>query len=242
MEWSGVVNRCQILDVFDFCRSTDFFSKRIVIICIIISALSPIFLLNITDRYMNVFHDGALIRCVFGFACGLLCWQIPSGIMTFKMPKLLDNIFEILSVFFVTLFVIKVGSTNISVTAPFLFSIVLIIFSRARGLISSILTSRTMIFNGTLSYSIYLIHSFIIFRYINVVSAVARKTGLPLIEYDGTAAKLTASPFVNFLLVAILFAGVLAMAWLSYRFIEEPGRDYGKRLARNWSSAKPIRK
>lgn len=46
-----------------------------------------------------------------------------------------------------------------------------------------------------------------------------------------------ASPWIGDLLFVIVLAAVLAGATATYRLIEAPARDYGKRIARRFASA-----
>ncbi|MBT2188914.1 acyltransferase family protein [Sphingobium nicotianae] len=199
-------------------------------LCILVALAVPPYLAVLTDRNINVGHDGALARCLYGFAMGLLCWKLPARLRERSNAPWVDDALELAMVALCVAFVWVAGVTRLSLAAPLVFFLVVVIFSRQRGIVSRLLGRAPFVMLGTLSYSIYMIHGFLLWRYLNVLSVGARFTGLDLVRSVGGETRLTSDPLLYGLLVAVFFAGVLVAAHLSCRLIEEPGRNLGKTL------------
>jgi peptidoglycan/LPS O-acetylase OafA/YrhL len=85
---------------------------------------------------------------------------------------------------------------------------------RNTGRFSPLLNSPPLVWLGDISYSLYLLHWFVLF----VTTEIARR--LPSLDF----ANLTLAP--SLALIAVLIAVSLALATLSFRFIEVTGRRW----------------
>lgn len=211
--------------------------KWIVPLCVATALLAPLYLGYLTDRNIGVFHDGALVRCLFGFAMGVLCWKLPDAIRERALPAWADQLLELGAVALTVTFVALVGIDRLSLAAPFVFACAVAIFSRQRGAISRILQLQPFVIVGNLSYSIYMIHWFLLWRYLNVMGVVERLTGLNLVATGNGHTGLTGGPLVQGISTAIFLVGVLVTAHITYTLIEQPGRKLGQMIVRR--QAKP---
>lgn len=204
-------------------------------VCIAIALAAPIYLFSLSDRYINAMHDGALVRCLFGFSLGVVAWYLAPRIQQIDLRfKWADSVFEVAAVALVIWFTSLLGSGPTTLAAPFLFFVTVIIFSRQRGVVSDLLLTRPLETLGTLSYSIYMVHIFLLYRFVNVLGIVEGRTGLDVMASQDGHNMIGGTPLVADILTLLFASGVLVTAYLSYRLIERPGQATGKRLLAGW--------
>lgn len=201
--------------------------RFIVPICLAVVLIAPVLLAMGSVRNLNAFHDGAMWRCLFGFAMGVLCWKLPAAIREVRLPAWTDHVLELAAVTVCLAFVAAAGAEHISLAAPALFLFVVSVFSRERGIVSVYLRMAPMVLIGRLSYSIYLVHLFVVWRLVDALAALGSATGMGLTVDGG----LTSNPAISVPLTLAMFAVILGLSWCTYRFVEEPGRRLGRRLA-----------
>ena len=197
-------------------------------ICIIISIAAPTFLAVQSDRYMNVLHDGALVRCMFGFALGIIGWRFAAWAVSIRLPQWMDHAVELGAAAAIILFVSLAGAGPLSLGAPFLFLAAVLLFARERGIVSIWLRRGPFLFVGGLSYSIYMIHTFLQFRLVNV----AELAGTRLVEIADGHSHLAGRGLLGDAVSLFFLALVILCAYASYRLIEKPAL----RMTRKWIS------
>lgn len=214
--------------------------RFIVPLCVIIVITAPLSLAIGSDRYMYVFHDGALTRCLFGFATGIICWKLLGMGRETRMDPLVSLGLELGATCLCLTLVYWAGAGRLSLLAPVVFAVAVLVFAREGGALSRMLCSRPLVEVGKLSYSIYMVHLFIIWRALNALSVVDKVTGWNMVEQHGAGTRLVDNLLVSSALSIGLLAGILVAAWATHKFIEMPGRDLGRRLAaRDRSSRSP---
>lgn len=199
---------------------------------IVAAVAAPIFLAVQSDRYMNVLHDGALVRCIFGFGLGVIGWRLAQWVLSISLPQWADHAFELGTVAAIILFVSLAGAGPFSVGAPFLFLAAVLIFARERGCISACLRTAPFVLIGGLSYSIYMIHTFLQFRLTNAATLVGKVSGLPIVETADGHSSFAASGFLADAISLFFLALVILFAYGTYRLIERPAQ----RISRKWIS------
>ncbi|MBO9574326.1 MAG: acyltransferase [Sphingobium sp.] len=204
--------------------------RLIVPLCLLTVLIVPVYLAYLTDRNMGVFHDGALARCLFGFATGVLCWKLPERIREHALPRWADHLLEFTVVGLCVAFVTIAGVDRLSLAAPLVFVLAVGVFSRERGVLSALLKRAAFVTVGNLSYSIYMIHWFLLWRFFNMLALAERITGLDLVATRDGQTGLGGSPALQVASMLVFLAGVLLAAFLSYRLIEKPGQKLGKML------------
>lgn len=200
--------------------------RFIVPIALAVAVAAALWLLSIGGIAQN--HDNALIRSMYGFALGCLAAQLvlrwPG---TFGLGSAAATSLEIGLVVAVILFVERIGAAPASVLAGPLFLIAVLTFAAERGGVSRLLMRRPFVLIGTLSYSVYMTHFFLERRIRAVMKLVEHRTGLILLVEPGRALpELATSAMVVFVTLSI----VIAVAFLSYRWIERPGQIWSRGL------------
>ena len=209
----------------------------LVPICVGLVIAALLIIPTLTDRYMLVFHEGALLRCLYGFSLGVLGWYfMPLWERISLGGKAIATLIEIAVVLGVAVLVAAAGSGPLSMAAPLMFFIAVMVFARQGGAVSTLLLKAPFVLLGTLSYSIYMIHVFMVYRLVNFLTLVENKTGwdVAATTADGKNAIGGSAWFGDFVSVSFLLL-VVACAYVSYRLIEEPGQRFG----RNWGKREP---
>ena len=200
--------------------------------CLLAAIAAPMFLAVQSDRYMNVLHDGALVRCIFGFALGVIGWRLADRAASISLPRWADHAVEIGIAAIIIMFVSLAGGGPSSLGAPFLFLIAVLIFCRERGCVSALLTRGPFLLIGGLSYSIYMIHTFLQFRLVNAATLLGKLSGKQIVETADGHNSLAATGLMADAISLFFLALVISFAYGSYRLIERPAQ----RISRKWIS------
>ena len=111
-----------------------------------------------------------------------------------------------------------------------LFALAMLVFSSQRGMVSRMLLMPLPRFLGQISYSIYMTHPLILFVAFELIKRVGTRHGFTFAEHG----HITAPPLAGELITIMMLVAVVALAWLTYRAIEVPARDWirhaGERL------------
>ncbi len=180
-----------------------------------------------SPKWLDATYELGVVRCLFGFSLGVLLHPLVVRLDSAKLGRLATPL-EIATVIACCAFVAAAQGAA-TLLAPILFAFAIYVFSCEAGLVSRLLRTRPLLLVGTLSYSIYLLHAFVQGRFVD------------LLEYDGNAqwgrliGKLAASrrdtlgdiaTWPADLAALLMLALVIGLAWLSYRFVELPGRRW----------------
>ncbi|MCW2362185.1 MULTISPECIES: acyltransferase family protein [Sphingobium] len=201
-------------------------------VCGVIVIGAPIFLALNTDRFLNVFHDGALVRCLFGFALGMVGWRCAASAHAIRVAGWVDHLIELVVVATVMMFVSLAGAGPLSLAAPLVFLISVLVFAREKGICSRVLKLAPFVLLGTLSYSIYMIHGFLYYRFLNGLAVAQRFLGVDLIvRVDGHSQVGGTALFGDGM--TLLFVGIVVLcSVVSYRLVEMPGQRLARRLVK----------
>jgi peptidoglycan/LPS O-acetylase OafA/YrhL len=156
-----------------------------------------------TGGYFNQWNGSfAILRCLPEFLAGMLLYSgYQSGIFA--------------SVLATDAALLHLSAPDLAIIP--LFPLLILAAVRNTGRFSPLLNSPPLVWLGDISYSLYLLHWFVLF----VTTEIARR--LPGLEF----AKLPLAP--SLALIAVLIAVSLALATLSFRFIEVTGRRWLRR-------------
>jgi peptidoglycan/LPS O-acetylase OafA/YrhL len=208
-----------------------FAGKWIVPVALAIALPMPFLVYRVNYGSMDAFHDGALFRCLCGFALGVVAfrmlpvWESASARIGFAA----GTIVEILLVF-AAVYLARGGRMDVlAFVAPFLFFLAVSWFARERGAVSALLKRQPFVLLGTLSYSIYMTHHFLSLRAINVLQ-LAGKLSHGRFSFVTPDGQIGPNPLVSDVLILLILAGVLVVAWFTYRFVEHPGRVWSRKL------------
>lgn len=214
------------------------FAGRLISPISLVIALAGILVLaNMTDRYLVVIHDGALLRCMLGFALGIVAWRIAAAVASVQLAGWSDTLLELGVVAASIALIAFAGSGPLSLAAPALFFVAVLTFSRERGAISRLLHRAPFILVGTLSYAIYMVHTFLQYRFVNGLKLVEKLTGLDLVAtIDGIAGVGGSTLFSD--AMSLVFLGiVILVAYACYNWIELPGQRFARSRVPAWRPA-----
>lgn len=184
--------------------------------------------------YMNATYDYGFFRCVAGFFVGVLVHRLyvrlgePSASVSRNLPWL-----ELASLVLVVAFVWKAGVTALSLAAPFVFAIPLLLIAYERGPVSRLLLTRPFRALGDWSYSIYMVNLFVVLMIERAANAAEKLLGRSVWTTTGTGERLleVGPKWTMDLLAIVYLAAVLLMAAITYRLVEDPARRFFNRLA-----------
>lgn len=169
--------------------------------------------------------NAGIVRGLLGFSAGVLGWHVYRRYFSeIAMSPARATAWEMLTTVAMLAAVANLPLVSLPVGVASFMAVVLV-YARDRGAISRLLARPLPVLLGTLSYSIYMIHS--------PVLAGAR-AGLLRIESlaGGGIVEGFTGPVAADLLALALLAAICALSTLSYRFIEAPAREWSRRVAK----------
>jgi peptidoglycan/LPS O-acetylase OafA/YrhL len=198
-----------------------------------VAIVAPLLIARVSTTGMNITYDWGLVRCIFGFALGVACCRIyrrwPAVMHAASRAQM--TTLELLVVLAVVLFVCQAGTGGLSILAPFLFAAAVLVFAAEGGWVSGLFRSRPLRWLGTVSYSIYMTHYFLVVLVPTVFKHGLHRDYSALMPVPGEAPievfgrnDLEGTSF--YLLVLAL---TLILSAFTYRWIEKPGRDWSRR-------------
>jgi peptidoglycan/LPS O-acetylase OafA/YrhL len=217
--------------------------RRSVLIAVTIAILAPIAILLLSRHspVADVSYDFGALRCLFGFSVGHLTYRLfktrasrcsPGGVASWS-PYFIEGAAAVGIVGFVS----NAGNGAATMAAPFVFAAAIYVFAQEGGPLSLLLRSKPARRLGDWSYSIYMTQALIITLLIELCSAVEKMTGTALLRpvggVDGELFTLNVpySAAVADGLTLICLGFTITMSALTFRLVENVGRDYFSRLA-----------
>lgn len=183
--------------------------------------LSGLIFAGSTSDDLHITFQGGFLRCVFGFAMGVLTYHAFR-----RFGGLGGNGWEI--VFLVgTVVYVSFAEDALTFAAPFVFSGMIFVLASQRGIVSRVLEVNVFQMLGLFSYSIYMIHNFVHGRFAEVLQV----TGLVDVSVNSAGVtRLESSPLVSDLVTLVMLAVLVFGSWITYTLVEKPGRNLSRRL------------
>ena len=214
--------------IFAFVYILSFRFKILIKLLYIILILGSITLLffktNILD---DATYQNGIFRCILGFFLGSICYFIRLRIKDLKIPFV--NIVEIAIIVGIIFFIVYYGRSRVSIIAPFIFFGVIFIFSFEQGIASRILKFDLFQSLGRWSYSIYMIHAFLIVLMGRVLTILEKIINTPLkVQYVSDDGLITTPFFFKNMyfmdVMTVFYLMVLIMlSAFCYTYIEKKG-------------------
>jgi peptidoglycan/LPS O-acetylase OafA/YrhL len=193
-------------------------------------------------------YDLGFVRCLYGFLVGHVTYRI---FRAAGKAKFNATILEWGALIAIVVFVSMGAHSSVSLLAPLVFAAAVFVFAFEVGPVSYLMSNKVNDWLGRVSYSIYMWQAFIIFNFVDrPVSIIEKMTGRVLTTTEGVSSALggeagkliVLGDHVLPLVVTLLLVGVLvAVASVSYYWIELPGQKLFARLGRWGNLPPPVR-
>ncbi|WP_199555241.1 acyltransferase family protein [Sandaracinobacteroides hominis] len=179
---------------------------------------------------MHIVPDHGLLRCFFGFGLGGLLALLYPAVEPHvrRLGPTLLSVLEVAAILGVGVFVALSYDNAASFLAPVVFTIAVLVFAAEGGVVARRLHGRFWLRAGVLSYSIYLVHQFVMARYHGVLGWLDRRD---IFRLDPT------NPWHMDLQTLVVLGLVWVAAECTWRIAEKPGQQLGARLAKRWREA-----
>jgi len=163
-------------------------------------------------------------RCVYCFFLGTFIWKLP------RRGRFNGTIAEIIAILASIVSLLWTNQHLQFVVCPLIFSVTIYIFSCKKGYISRYFAdSKSFIYLGDISYSIYIVHFFVAFSLYNSVKVILPKIGFRITTAPPDLVLINGSMIIMDVLTAMYLVMIVVLASLTYRFVEKPGiRIFGK--------------
>jgi hypothetical protein len=170
-----------------------------------------------------------ILRGIAGFGLGMGCWGLWRQ---WSAVPLAPGIATALELAALPLILLVLGYSTNYFQVDLLFALTVLLFAREAGAVSRALGTAPARWLGAISYSLYMVHMFVVGRICDVIAVVQEWVGARwIITRLGGEDTLLLAPLPA-TLVALGMVGIsLIVAWLAWRFVEWPARAASRRLA-----------
>ena len=196
-------------------------AKRHIVLLLLPVVLASALALWVLVGNMYTYFDWGLIRCILGFSVGVLTWHAHRAAWLRSGTAL-----ELMTIGLIVVFVWHAGTTKLSLAAPVVFALAVLVFAVEAGAVSRLLRAPAWLWLGAHSYSIYMVHLLVVLLLIDCAKLLSLG-GIDLISGSTIGRRVWEGDAVY--LVYLLL--VLGLAALTYRWIEVPTRAWFRRLA-----------
>jgi peptidoglycan/LPS O-acetylase OafA/YrhL len=200
-------------------------------VALLLALVGLIVLARFSQLGMRETYHWALARCGFGFFLGTLTYE---AWRRGAANALSGSWSELAGVVLVLAFITYVpGHSTLEYFATPLFCIVVLIFSGDRGILSHALARRAPAALGRWSYSIYMVHTLVLVVFFSAAHIGELVLGKRwLIHLPGGGAMVEgAGEVATTLMFAAYLGATIALAALTWRYIEKPGQRFFARVA-----------
>lgn len=207
------------------------FTGRFALPLALIAAAAAGWALTFRIDALQAPFSSQILRGVLGFGLGVGCWHVwerTAGTGLSAAAATLAEAAALLSCAAVIAWsdYFEAGF----VIADLTFMAAVLIFAGQRGAVSRLLCLPPFLLLGTLSYSIYMVHSMVIGRGADVLRWLGQ--GALVLEGNLPVRRIVAqTPLLADLFGVILLALSVAVSWLTWRFIEDPARRWSRGIA-----------
>jgi peptidoglycan/LPS O-acetylase OafA/YrhL len=188
------------------------------------------------DPLSTITGEGAIL-CIYCFFIGMLTYIVARPPLARRGSS---SIWEWLALLLTAAAFLGVVPWR-SVFNPLIFAFVVLILSFQSGAVSKLLGHRSLVYLGTISYSMYMVHFTILALLDGAVRVLASKGHFKIIRFGvGESGYLidTGHQWQMDLLALVYLMVVVAVASVTYRIIEVPFRDRFNRIAERMTPAR----
>ncbi len=209
-----------------------FLAPRFRTLSSLLLAILGVVVLARFSRYgMRETFDWGIARCLYGFFTGVLTYEVWQTGRTKHFGGTLAEAAMLAAVIAFLTFV--PGNRTLEYLATPLFALAVLAFAGERGIVSRLLTSRPAAALGRWSYSIYMVHTLVLAVLFSALHTgeIAFHSQWLIDLKDGRAILELGSGPADDALMLLYLAAAVALAALTWRWIERPGQRLFSRLA-----------
>lgn len=173
-----------------------------------------------------------LLRGLTGFGLGMATYELWLRVRHVDVPPRLASLAELALAAAV---VAALASGAELLLTDLVFALVVLLFAFERGVLSALLRRRMFVWLGALSYSIYMLHGFVIGRTYDALLVAQSFTGRQLVERVPGMNLLAMHPLPGALVMAGMLGVTLVASYVTWRWIEDPARRWSKRKVATWN-------
>jgi peptidoglycan/LPS O-acetylase OafA/YrhL len=193
----------------------------------------------------NVIGFGRLLqRGLLGFPMGVACYWLHQRLRQVEPGAVVLSLAECALLIALVWVLALPGKSNAwLIGLDALFAAMVLVFARDGGIVSRMLRWRPLIALGQLSFALYMVHLFFVIlpnRFLpRLFVAIGHADWIRPGRHTFGLESVAPPPLIATLITLGLIALALGAAWLAWRFIEEPARQWTRRLAPP-TSAPPV--
>lgn len=194
-----------------------------------LAALGAGVVMGFSDNHIDTSIDYGYFRCLYGFFTGCLVYRLYQAAGGRRLSRPAGGLAEAGALLAVVAFVSAAGGNALSLAAPLLFGLVVLVFAFEAGPVSRLLATSPFQRLGAWSYSIYMVHALVIAILQKGTMVAQGILGRPLFverRIDGETDRLISfgdAWTMDLVGVGYLLA-VIGLSALTYRFVELPGQ------------------
>jgi len=221
-----------------FAVATFIFRQKTVIVAALVCVAAPVFLGVFSELNMHTTYEYGYIRCIFGFAAGMLTYDIHNRFFrNVSFGSITATMLEVATVGLIIGYISIVGHSLASLAAPFIFMFGILVFAAEKGAASKVLQHKWLLLIGTLSYSIYMVHM-IIQTFWKIGALIIGKVFdypllqlVPVLHGNGVERSFGQSVWQGDLGTVLMLLSVILVSYFTYYWIEDPFRKMFNRWA-----------
>lgn len=204
------------------------FSFRRILAYVAITIASLVILFNVMQTNLDLTYDYGLLRCFAGFFVGVLVYRL-KAVIGLNLSFIQGSVLELIAVASVIYFVAEFGANQWSLLAPVLFGLIVFCFAAEAGVVSKWLSGKWVQLLAVLSFTMYMIHSFILTLLWRVIYLIDQGQGQYIKSVDDAhgynqIVQFSNLYFADLILVCYLLL-VVASSYLVYRFLKIHGEN-----------------
>lgn len=213
------------------------FRKRIWMMCLATAIFVPVYFFVTGVHTMDLKTDGALFRSFYGFGSGVVAYHLYLLIEKRAELHKFMPILEWVIIAVIALFFVFCGGNAMSLLSPLVLLFCCVIFAFESGKISQFLRKPIFMVMALLSYSVYMLHYFLLVCMVNGTKVLQMMTGFELFKAEKLSSGygvvvLNAGLWVGDVLQILVLVGMFACAYVTCRFIELPAYAWSKKVTR----------
>jgi peptidoglycan/LPS O-acetylase OafA/YrhL len=187
-----------------------------------------------SPRYMDATYDFGYFRSVLGFFAGFLICRLHTS--SKLVLGSLGTPLEAGAVILVFGFLSFVDSTKAAIVSPLIFAACIYVFAHEAGWISRLLRTSPFLKLGEWSYSIYMVHAFILIVLRRAVSAAEKALDMPISIDVGYSPRLYFfhDMYLMDIMAVVYLLVVIGLASITYQCVEDPARGFFNAVAKRF--------